>query len=76
MTGLALVAWHSQPEGARLVQTKCMGCHWNAPIGSVQYDRGGWEITVRRMEDAHGMEISDEERESILGWLSADRSPR
>jgi|GEM_PF-4500544 len=70
----AVVVWRAQPEGARLVQTKCLRCHWNAPIGDVRRDRNGWENTVRRME-RHGLEVSDEERETLIEWLASERGP-
>lgn len=53
-----------------LVESKCSGCHTLDRVWAASYDAAGWESTVRRME-ANGLQLSDEERTTIVEYLAA-----
>lgn len=61
-----------QGEGRDLTIARCVICH------SVDYiemmspvmNRGSWEKTVRKMIDAFGAPVSDQEARQILDYLS------
>lgn len=52
-----------------LVESKCSGCHTLDRVWAASQDAGQWESTVRRME-ANGLQITDEERSSIVTYLA------
>lgn len=59
-----------EADGARvLVESKCSGCHPLAQVWAADYDRAGWETTVSRME-ANGLQVTAEERETIIDYLA------
>jgi cytochrome c5 len=53
-----------------LVESKCSGCHTLDQVWAASYDAAGWENTVRRME-ANGLQLSDDERATIVSYLAA-----
>lgn len=53
-----------------LVESKCSGCHTLDRVWAASYDAAGWESTVRRME-ANGLQLSDDERATIVTYLAA-----
>ena len=52
-----------------LVESKCSGCHMLDQVWAKTQDRAGWESPVARME-AQGLRVTDEERETIIDYLS------
>ena len=72
LTGNAVAA----PSGEALVTRKCSVCH--APNDKGELDRikdgrrtpEGWDMTVARMGFAHGVRMTQEERASIVKYLS------
>jgi hypothetical protein len=57
-----------------LVVARCSVCHsadyvqMNAPV----FDRAGWEKSVRKMIDAFGAPISDDDSRRIVEYLGAN----
>ncbi|MFW8634862.1 quinohemoprotein amine dehydrogenase subunit alpha [Cribrihabitans pelagius] len=73
-----LTALAGAPAGASeaLVGEICAGCHTAGEDGTLSRISGqrktpeGWMMTVWRMQDAHGVELTPEERRSIVQYLS------
>jgi cytochrome c5 len=53
-----------------LVESKCSGCHTLDRVWAASKDSAQWESTVRRME-ANGLQISDDERVTIVAYLAS-----
>lgn len=53
-----------------LVESKCSGCHALDRVWAASKDLGQWDSTIRRME-ANGLQITDEERDTIAAYLAA-----
>jgi hypothetical protein len=64
---------HDAPD-RDLVVARCSVCHsvdyvqMNAPV----FDRAGWEKSVRKMIDAFGAPISDDDARRIVEYLDAN----
>jgi cytochrome c5 len=64
---------HDAP-GRDLVVARCSVCHsvdyvqMNAPV----FDRAGWEKSVRKMIDAFGAPISDDDAKRIVEYLGSN----
>jgi len=62
-------------KGKELFEEKCILCH---PLGralSQNKDREGWTKTVKRMKEANGCKITDEEAGEIVEYLVSVRGP-
>ncbi|MEY1662824.1 quinohemoprotein amine dehydrogenase subunit alpha [Isoalcanivorax beigongshangi] len=74
--GVAAQAAPANPE--TLIRQNCVGCH--QPEGENSWSRishqrktpEGWLMTIARMQSAHGLRISDEDRRTLVKYL-ADR---
>ncbi|WP_060481067.1 quinohemoprotein amine dehydrogenase subunit alpha [Pseudomonas sp. NBRC 111119] len=63
-------------QGANLLQNKCMGCH--IPEGTDSYSRishqrktpEGWLMSIARMQVMHGLQISDDDRRTLVKYLA------
>jgi quinohemoprotein amine dehydrogenase len=63
-------------QGPSLLQTKCMGCH--IPEGNDAYSRishqrktpEGWLMSIGRMQVMHGLQISDDDRRTLVKYLA------
>ena len=63
-------------QGPSLLQTKCMGCH--IPEGNDNYSRishqrktpEGWLMSIARMQVMHGLQISDDDRRTLVKYLA------
>ncbi|CAM3993847.1 Quinohemoprotein amine dehydrogenase subunit alpha PeaA [Pseudomonas reidholzensis] len=63
-------------QGPSLLQTKCMGCH--LPEGNDSYSRishqrktpEGWLMSIGRMQVMHGLQISDDDRRTLVKYLA------
>lgn len=55
--------------GESLVAEKCSQCHSIDRVDAAVKDRDGWESTVTRMQ-RNGLEVTEEERETIVDWLT------
>lgn len=53
-----------------LVESKCSGCHELDRVWAASYDAAGWDAVVRRME-SNGLQLSDDERATIVAYLAA-----
>jgi cytochrome c5 len=72
---LALGACSTGTDGASLVESRCGSCHSVDWVTSASESaRADWEGTVARME-AKGMEVTDEERSTIIDHLNATYPP-
>jgi quinohemoprotein amine dehydrogenase len=65
----------SPPAGAGLVRTYCSGCHQQtgngfARISAIRKTPEGWVMTLFRMRQVHGLNLTDEVRDSIVRYLS------
>jgi cytochrome c5 len=75
IVAVALGACSSGTDGASLVQSRCDTCHsvdW--VTGASDAARADWEGTVARME-AKGLQVTDEERATIIDHLNATYPP-
>ncbi|NML18726.1 quinohemoprotein amine dehydrogenase subunit alpha [Azohydromonas caseinilytica] len=71
-------AWSAESvlSGQDLINTKCVACH--AAQGENRWFRisdgrrtpEGWDMTVVRMEYAHGVKLSTEERQAVVKYLA------
>ncbi len=62
-------------DGAQLVRTYCSGCHQPVDgqlnrIGAMRKTPEGWVMTLARMRQVHGLNLSDEVRDGIVHYLS------
>jgi quinohemoprotein amine dehydrogenase len=63
-------------QGPSLLQNKCMGCH--IPEGNDTYSRishqrktpEGWLMSIARMQVMHGLQISDDDRRTLVKYLA------
>ncbi|MEB3902968.1 c-type cytochrome, partial [Pseudomonas putida] len=63
-------------QGPSLLQSKCMGCH--TPEGNDNYSRishqrktpEGWLMSIARMQVMHGLQISDDDRRTLVKYLA------
>ncbi|MHC6225455.1 quinohemoprotein amine dehydrogenase subunit alpha [Pseudomonas sp. X10] len=63
-------------QGPSLLQSKCMGCH--IPEGNDSYSRishqrktpEGWLMSIARMQVMHGLQISDDDRRTLVKYLA------
>jgi quinohemoprotein amine dehydrogenase len=63
-------------QGPSLLQNKCMGCH--IPEGNDSYSRishqrktpEGWLMSIARMQVMHGLQISDDDRRTLVKYLA------
>ena len=58
------------PDGAALVQTRCVVCHPAERIDEASHDRAGWEQTVDRMIKT-GASLSEAERKAVIDYLAS-----
>ncbi|MDR3686484.1 MAG: hypothetical protein P4L93_05985 [Coriobacteriia bacterium] len=56
-------------DGAGLVSVLCTQCHPPERVASAHKDRNGWSATIARME-AHGLQVTDQQRQSIIDYLT------
>jgi len=71
---------NAQPsdDAATIMQNKCIACHNTkafGPWGRISRQRKtpeGWLMSIARMQNAHGLQISDEDRRTVVKYL-ADR---
>lgn len=65
-------------EGKAIIQDKCTQCHETERIVLLRFDQAKWESTVARMreyiEDAGVREVSDQERATIVSYLTKNYS--
>lgn len=72
---LSAQAMAAEP-GPAILQNKCMGCH--IPEGNDAYSRishqrktpEGWLMSIARMQVMHGLQISDDERRTLVKYLA------
>lgn len=77
---LAMAAQSSQaaPDAEQIIQNSCLACHTQE--GERQWSRishqrktpEGWLMSIARMQVMHGLQISDEDRRTLVKYL-ADR---
>jgi quinohemoprotein amine dehydrogenase len=59
-----------------LLQTRCGGCHQSsqpgtyARISSLRKTPEGWLMTIFRMQQAHGLQISETDRDALVRFLA------
>lgn len=82
LLGLSLLLQHDTGMAAdsasaeNLLATRCAACHQSE--GDDGYSRishqrktpEGWLMTIARMQEAHGVEVSDEERRTLVKYLA------
>jgi streptogramin lyase len=65
-------------EGKSLIQEKCTQCHETERIVLLRFDEAKWSSTVDRMreyiKDAGVNEVSDEEKATVVGYLTRNYS--
>lgn len=67
-------------DAVSIVRDKCLACHTDESSDKAQWSRishqrktpEGWLLTIGRMQMMHGLQISDEERRTVVKYL-ADR---
>lgn len=65
-------------QGQQLLQKHCMGCHVPEQVEPLQLSRishqrktpEGWLMTIARMQVVHGLNISDEDRRTLVKHLA------
>lgn len=75
LAAIALGACSGGTDGASLVDSRCDTCHsvdWVVSASSSA--RADWEGTVARME-AKGLQVTEEERATIIDHLNATYPP-
>lgn len=76
---LAAVAPAAAQDAEAIVKARCSTCHERLPDGSVNridHQRKtpeGWAMTVFRMRQMHGLQITPEETQTLVRWLSDNR---
>lgn len=66
-------------DGEQVLKTVCAGCHAALPNGGLaridemRKTPEGWEMTVTRMQVAHGVALSDDDKAAVIKLL-ADRA--
>ena len=74
LAGISDVAW-AQSEGEAILDASCGGCHERADGGlsRIKDQRKtpeAWDMTIVRMMQLHGVELSDEERSTLVRHLA------
>jgi mono/diheme cytochrome c family protein len=67
-----ITTFFSDPEGFRLLDRACTKCHGRERIDQVRYPEERWRVTLVDMRE-RGAEISDEELEQLVEWLTRVR---
>lgn len=73
---LATQTAQAAPEAEQIIQNNCLACHTQE--GENQWSRishqrkspEGWLMTIARMQVMHGLQISDEDRRTLVKYLS------
>ena len=66
----------AKEPGADLLQSKCMGCHTaegNDSYSRISHQRKtpeGWLMSIGRMQVMHGLQISDDDRRTLVKYLA------
>jgi quinohemoprotein amine dehydrogenase len=76
MASLLFAQAHAAEEGPALLKSKCMGCH--IPEGKDSFSRishqrktpEGWLMSIARMQVMHGLQISDDDRRTLVKYLA------
>ncbi len=69
-----LLAACSQPEGEKLLEQQCTGCHEKSKVVTVGRTRDEWSQKVDQMID-FGAELTEEEREILVEYLAETYEP-
>jgi len=59
----------SPTDGAGLVSELCTHCYPAQRVDGAHKDRNGWTATIARME-SHGLQVTDQQRQSIIDYLT------
>ena len=73
LAGISDAAW-AQSEGEAILNASCAGCHERtdgglARIKDQRKTPEAWDMTIVRMMQLHGVELSDEERSALVRHL-------
>ena len=77
--GNVAVAAPLAPEGEALLDAKCSSCHVRSPVdGLFRIDHirktpEGWSMTLWRMRQWHGLQVSDDEERDLIKYLADTR---
>ncbi|MCY1257795.1 quinohemoprotein amine dehydrogenase, alpha subunit [compost metagenome] len=76
MASLMFAQAHATEEGPALLKSKCMGCHiaeGNDSYSRISHQRKtpeGWLMSIARMQVMHGLQISDDDRRTLVKYLA------
>ncbi|AYC32929.1 quinohemoprotein amine dehydrogenase subunit alpha [Pseudomonas cavernae] len=67
---------HAAQDGPAILNSKCMGCHipeGNNAFSRISHQRKtpeGWLMSIARMQVMHGLQISDDDRRTLVKYLA------
>jgi hypothetical protein len=66
-----LVACGGEPDGQKLLESRCAKCHSLALVTGADKTAQGWEVTINRMI-MQGAELTDAERDILVEYLTQE----
>ena len=77
---LPMASIQAAPDAESIIREKCLACHSEESAEQAQFSRmshqrktpEGWLMTIARMQVMHGLNVSDEERRTLVKYF-ADR---
>jgi len=80
LAGLMLPMGSAQatPDAESIIRSKCLACHTEENAKTDQFSRmshqrktpEGWLMTIARMQIMHGLEVTDEERSTLVKYFA------
>ncbi|MBT8768978.1 quinohemoprotein amine dehydrogenase subunit alpha [Metapseudomonas boanensis] len=76
MASLLFAQAHAAEEGEAILKSKCVGCHipeGNESLSRISHQRKtpeGWLMSIARMQVMHGLQISDDDRRTLVKYLA------
>jgi nitrous oxide reductase accessory protein NosL len=61
-------------DGQTILEERCVDCHTLSRVRGAQYDESQWQTSVRRMV-SYGAQLSEEEREVLIAYLTENYGP-
>lgn len=76
MASLVFAQAQANESGEALLKSKCMGCHipeGNDALSRISHQRKtpeGWLMSIARMQIMHGLQITDDDRRTLVKYLA------
>jgi hypothetical protein len=70
--GIGAVTAADDPAAKALLEDLCSYCHTSEYATDIADTEAGWRITVARMIDENGADISKKDAETIIKYLAAN----